>query len=102
MLWERRAVQELIEQRFALVLPLRTVGGYLARWGFSCQRPAVRVDEQQPRAVRKWVKEEYPAMASPELNPDEYLNNDLKATSTGASDPGTWRPWRVTCVHTSK
>ena len=72
MLWERRAVQELIEQRFGLVMPLRTVGEYLARWGFSCQRPAVRFDEpfdklraewQQPRAVRKWLKEEYPAIA---------------------------------------
>ena len=63
MLWERRAVQELIEQRFALVMPLRTVGGYLARWGFSCQRPAVRFDEQQPRAVRQWLKEKYPAIA---------------------------------------
>ena len=71
MLWERRAVQELIEKRFALVMPLRTVGGYLARWGFSCQRPAVRFDEpfdklraewQQPRAVRKWLQEEYPAI----------------------------------------
>ena len=63
MLWERRAVQELIEARFELVMPLRTVGEYLARWGFSCQRPAVRFDEQQPRAVRKWLKEKYPAIA---------------------------------------
>ena len=63
MLWERRAVQELIEQRFRLVMPLRTVGGYLARWGLSCQRPAVRFDEQQPRAVRKWIQEAYPAIA---------------------------------------
>lgn len=64
MLWERRAVQELIEQRFALVLPLRTVGEYLARWGFSCQRPAVRFYEQQPRAVRRWLQETYPAIAA--------------------------------------
>ena len=63
MLWERRAVQELIEQRFARVMPLRTVGEYLARWGFSCQRPAVRFDEQQPRAVRQWLEEKYPAIA---------------------------------------
>ena len=232
MLWERRAVQELIERRFGLVMPLRTVGEYLARWGFSCQRPAVRFDEpfgpelmaegQQPRAVRKWLKEKYPAIArrareqgaeihwadetgvstssasgargfapkgqtpllkrparalrikvissvtnqgkarfmiykkhfsaavfikflrqivrgakgrrvivivdnlrvhhakpvqewlasnrdrivveylpaySPELNPDEYLSTAIsRPMSTGASDPGRWRPWRVTCV----
>jgi len=64
MLWERRAVQELIAQRFALQLPLRTVGEYLARWGFSCQRPAVRFYEQQPRAVRRWLKETYPSIAA--------------------------------------
>lgn len=63
MLWERRAVQELIEQRLGLVMPRRTVGEYLARWGFSCQRPAVRFDEQQPRAVRQWLKEKYPSIA---------------------------------------
>jgi transposase len=64
MLWERRAVQELIEQQFQLRLPLRTVGEYLTRWGFSCQRPAVRFYEQQPRAVRRWLQETYPAIAA--------------------------------------
>jgi len=62
MLWERRAVQELIERRFALGVPLRTVGEYLARWEFSCPRPAVRFDEQQPRAVRRWLREKSPAI----------------------------------------
>ena len=57
MLWERRAVQEHIAQRFELQLPLRAVGEYLARWGGSCQRPAVRFYEQQPSAVRRWLKE---------------------------------------------
>jgi transposase len=64
MLWERRAVQELIEQRFGLQIPLRTGGEYLARWGFSAQRPAVRFYEQPPQAVRRWLKETYPAIAA--------------------------------------
>lgn len=64
MLWERRAVQELIERRFHLLLPLRTVGEYLTRWGFSCQRPAVRFYEQQPRAVRRWLQDTYPEIAA--------------------------------------
>lgn len=62
MLWERRAVQELVQERFGMHLPVRTVGEYLTRWGLSCQRPATRFYEQQPRAVKRWLKEKYPAI----------------------------------------
>jgi transposase len=62
MLWERRAVQELAAKRFKLHLPVRTVGEYLLRWGLSCQRPATRFYEQQPKAVKRWLKERYPAI----------------------------------------
>lgn len=62
MLWERRAVQELAQKRFKLHLPVRTVGEYLLRWGLSCQRPATRFYEQAPRAVKRWLKERYPAI----------------------------------------
>ena len=62
MLWERRAVQELVQMRFGVKLPVRTVGEYLTRWGWSCQRPATRFYEQQPKAVKRWLKQEYPAI----------------------------------------
>ena len=62
MLWERRAVQELAQKRFKLHLPVRTVGEYLLRWGLSCQRPATRFYEQRPKAVKRWLKEQYPAI----------------------------------------
>ena len=62
MLWERRAVQELVQMRFGVQLPVRTVGEYLMRWGLSCQRPATRFYEQQPREVKRWLKERYPAI----------------------------------------
>ncbi|MDP1591917.1 MAG: winged helix-turn-helix domain-containing protein, partial [Prosthecobacter sp.] len=62
MLWERRAVQELVARKFAIDLPLRTVGEYLLRWGLSCQRPATAFYEQQPKAVKQWLKEKYPAI----------------------------------------
>jgi transposase len=38
-LWTRQAVQELIERQFALKMPIRTVGEYLRRWGFTPQKP---------------------------------------------------------------
>ena len=94
MLWERRAVQELIEQRFALMMPLRTVGEYLARWGFSCQRPAVRFDEQQPRAVRKWLKKEYPAIArrAREQEAEIHWADETGVTTSSASGARGFAP----------
>ena len=38
-LWTRGAVSQLIEQRFGIRLPVRTMGPYLARWGFTPQEP---------------------------------------------------------------
>ena len=60
MLWERRAVQELVAKKFSIDLPLRTVGEYLLRWGLSCQRPATAFYEQQPKAVKQWIDQTYP------------------------------------------
>jgi transposase len=63
-LWTRGAVAELIDQRFGMRLPVRTMGLYLARWGFTPQKPIRRVYEQSPAAVRQWLDEEYPAIAA--------------------------------------
>ena len=47
-LWTRGAVAELIEHRFGLRLPVRTMGLYLSRWGFTPQKPIKRAYEQSP------------------------------------------------------
>lgn len=52
-LWTRTAVAQLIEQRFGIRLPLRTMGLYLARWGFTPQKPMKKAYEQSPAAVQK-------------------------------------------------
>lgn len=62
-LWTRRAVQALIEQLCKVKMPIRTVGEYLKRWGYSPQRPLKRAYEQDPVAVEKWLSEVYPAIA---------------------------------------
>ncbi|MCK5676502.1 MAG: IS630 family transposase [Verrucomicrobia bacterium] len=59
-LWTRGAVKELIQRELGLVLSIRAVGDYLGRWGFTPQKPIKRAYEQQPKAVRKWLDEEYP------------------------------------------
>ncbi len=43
-------------------MPRRTVGEYLKRWGYTPQKPLRRAYEQNPKAVQKWLDEEYPAI----------------------------------------
>ncbi|MGB7086016.1 MAG: winged helix-turn-helix domain-containing protein [Phormidesmis sp.] len=61
-LWTRRAVQAVIEQLCDVKMPIRTVGDYLKRWGYSPQRPLKRAYEQDPVAVERWLANEYPAI----------------------------------------
>ena len=61
-LWSRRAVQEAVQAKFAIDMPIRTVGEYLRRWGFTPQRPAKRALEQRPAQVRQWLEVDYPAI----------------------------------------
>ena len=61
-LWNRRAVMELIEKLFGVAMPIRTVGAYLLRWGYTPQRPLKRALEQRPAEVQRWLDETYPAI----------------------------------------
>ena len=45
-------------------LAVRTMGTYLARWGFTAQKPLRRAYEQDPAAVRRWLRRDYPAIAA--------------------------------------
>ena len=62
LLWTRDAVSLLIEARFGLRLSVWTVGRYLARWGFTPQKPLRRAYEQNPEAVKRWLERDYPAI----------------------------------------
>lgn len=59
-LWSRAAVMQLIEREFGLKLSVRGVGNYLARWGFTPQKPIKKAYEQRPEAVQAWLDETYP------------------------------------------
>jgi transposase len=61
-LWNRKAVQEAIKLRLGVDMPIRTVGEYLRRWGFTPQRPVKRAVEQRPELLRTWLDESYPAI----------------------------------------
>ena len=61
-LWTRKAIQQLIKRLFSIDMPIRTVGEYLKRWGYTPQKPLRRAYEQNPKVVQKWLEEEYPAI----------------------------------------
>ena len=73
-LWTRRAVQQLIKQLFTIDMPIRTVGEYLNRWGFTPQKPLRRAYEQNPKLVQKWLDEDYPAIAAKAKKEDAEIN----------------------------
>jgi transposase len=59
-LWTRAAIAQLIQRRFGIGLPVRTMGHYLTRWGFTAQKPLKRAYEQRPDAIAAWLKTAYP------------------------------------------
>ena len=61
-LWTRAAVGMLIERKYDIRVSVWTVGRYLARWGFTPQKPVRKAFEKDPVAVRRWLKREYPAI----------------------------------------
>jgi transposase len=61
-LWSRRAVRDLIRKEYQLSLPVRTVGEYLKRWGYTAKRPCRHAKKQDPEEVRQWLEETYPAI----------------------------------------
>ena len=62
-LWSRAAVMQLIVVEFGVTLHVRSVGKYLARWGFTPQNPIKRAYEPSPSAVQAWLDDTYSAIA---------------------------------------
>ena len=61
-LWTRRAVAELIRKEYGIDMPVRTVGEYLERWGYTAKVPRRHAKDQDPEEVRRWLEVTYPAI----------------------------------------
>lgn len=59
-LWTREAVRQLLKQRYDVSVSIWTVGRYLKRWKMTPQKPLRRAYQQDPKAVQKWLKTDYP------------------------------------------
>ncbi len=61
-LWTRRAVRDLIRKEYGITMPLRTVGAYLRRWGYTSKKPRHKGRHQDPDEVQEWLENIYPAI----------------------------------------
>lgn len=61
-MWTRNNIRQLIKEKYRIDIKLSTLGYYLARWGFSVQRPVKRAYEQDQKKIDKWLNEEFPGI----------------------------------------
>ena len=59
-LWTREAVRQLILSECGIDMPIRTVGEYLKRWGFTPQKPVKFAYERRPEKVKEWLDVTFP------------------------------------------
>ena len=59
LLWTGKAVKALIYKEFSIDLPIKTIGTYLHRWGFTPKKPLNKSYEQQPEVLKKWLEHEF-------------------------------------------
>lgn len=83
-LWTRKAVRDLIRKEFAIDVPVRTVGEYLKRWGYTAKAPrrhvrGQRIPTRSPSGSRR------PTRRSSGERPARVPR------STGATRPVPWR-----------
>jgi transposase len=62
--WSRKAVRDLIRDEYGIDLPVRTVGEYLKRWGYTAKSPRRHAKDQEPDEVDRWLEWTYPAIAA--------------------------------------
>jgi transposase len=61
-LWTRKAVRDLIRNACGIDMPVRTVGEYLKRWGYTAKVPRRHAKDQDPEEVLEWLEETCPAI----------------------------------------
>jgi hypothetical protein len=89
-LWTRAAVMLLIERECGIRLPVRSVGEYLKRWGFTPQKPIRRAYEKSPVAVQKWLDESYPEIKqrAKEEDAEIHWGDETAVVNTDVSGRG--------------
>jgi transposase len=87
-LWTRRAVRDLLHHEYGLWMPLRTVGAYLARWGYTNKRPRRYARDQDADEVREWVDSTYPEIEARAAREGAEIHWGDETGLTGNDHPG--------------
>jgi transposase len=88
-LWTRKAVRDLIRKRYGIDMPVRTVGEYLKRWGYTAKVPRRHAKDQDPEEVREWLEVTYPAIEGRAAREDAEIH---WCDETGAA--ADEQPWK--------
>jgi hypothetical protein len=62
-MWTRENIREYIKRKYGMEVCLSTLGYYLARWGFSVQRPVKRAYQQDEKKIGTWLNKEFPGIS---------------------------------------
>jgi transposase len=87
-LWTRRAVRDLIHHDYGVWVPLRTVGEYLARWGYTNKRPRRHARGQDADEVREWLDSTYPESEARAAQEGADIHWGDETGLTGNDHPG--------------
>jgi len=87
-LWTRRAVRDLIHREYHFWMPVRTVGAYLARWGYTNKRPGRRARGQDADEVREWLDSTYPEIEARAAREGAEIHWGDETGLTGNDHPG--------------
>lgn len=92
-LWTRNIVAQLIEERVGVRLSIISTGRLLARLGITPQKPLRRAYERDPEAIKRWEREEYPAIrARARRRGAEIFFLDEAGVRSDAPPGRTWAP----------
>ena len=61
-MWTRNNIRQMIKEKYGIDIKLSTLGYYLARWGFTVQRPVKRAYKQDEQKIDKWLNSEFPGI----------------------------------------
>ena len=61
-MWTRNNIRQMIWEKYSIDIKLSTLGYYLARWGFTVQRPVKRAYKQDEKKIDVWLNSEFPGI----------------------------------------
>ena len=61
-MWTRNNIRQMIKEKYGIDIKLSTLGDYLARWGFTVQRPVKRAYKQDEKKIDAWLNSEFPGI----------------------------------------